>query len=195
MSSSRAGQGFSARLTVSSMQGLPIDASSAGALQASLTELGTRGLDEATMATITMLATKPMQPAVYFCTGDEDVDASDMGHYALAAPMYTHFTSPIRRYADVVVHRLLAAALAAPARHDGAAAARAGVLCKWAGATCFTGLLVCDLPDRRCMLDLHCGPRWAIKASESGCVAVKCLSVSISNMTSRRPAENLEASC
>ncbi|CAN5624583.1 ribonuclease R [soil metagenome] len=48
---------------------------------------------------IAFLMLRTMQKARY--------DPSNMGHFGLAASGYTHFTSPIRRYPDLVVHRTL----------------------------------------------------------------------------------------
>ena len=55
------------------------------------------------------LVMRTMQLAKYFCTGT--VERSNWHHWALAFDYYTHFTSPIRRYPDVIVHRQLALSL------------------------------------------------------------------------------------
>lgn len=91
--------------------GLEIDFSSAGSLHKSLNEtFGADKYSEARKEVLTNMFSRPMQMALYFCTGVLK-DETLFRHYALNVPFYTHFTSPIRRYADVVVHRLLSASL------------------------------------------------------------------------------------
>ncbi|KAG1711980.1 hypothetical protein DVH05_009220 [Phytophthora capsici] len=61
---------------------------------------------ETMFAIVQALIIKPMKPAEYMVAGN-GASPDSWRHYALNIPYYTHFTSPIRRYADVVVHRLL----------------------------------------------------------------------------------------
>lgn len=77
--------------------GWKLDVSSAKELASSLRQFA--GDDELTkyrMMGLQLLAIKPQELAIYFCAGCED-DEDSYRHYALNVPLYTHFTSPIRR--------------------------------------------------------------------------------------------------
>ena len=106
-------------------RGLSLDVSSSGALAASLDKCIVRIVvirvkpgdahtlfvpyvqdpnEPAFNTLVRIMATRCMLSAEYFCSGS--VGRDTFGHYGLASPIYTHFTSPIRRYAGAPVPRL-----------------------------------------------------------------------------------------
>ncbi|KAK4490107.1 hypothetical protein RD792_000764 [Penstemon davidsonii] len=94
--------------------GLKLDISSSSHLHNSLEHIKEElTCDSALFDILMSYAVRPMQLAEYFCSGDSKDTNSDRCHYGLAVPLYTHFTSPLRRYPDIVVHRTLAAAIKA----------------------------------------------------------------------------------
>ena len=83
---------------------------SSGSFQRSLQSIEMHLEDPLVFQAIMFLCTKPMPNAAYIHTGDV-TDKEGWRHYALNVPFYTHFTSPIRRYPDIIVHRMLVRAI------------------------------------------------------------------------------------
>ncbi|MCJ1435023.1 hypothetical protein MMC27_004393 [Xylographa pallens] len=95
-------QTFAERMT---KVGYEIDTSSSGALQNSLFKVEDSNMRKG----METLLVKTMSRAKYVVSGKTRQD--QLPHFALNLPLYTHFTNPSRRYADIIVHRQLEAVL------------------------------------------------------------------------------------
>ncbi|OMJ21598.1 DIS3-like exonuclease 2 [Smittium culicis] len=87
--------------------GYNLDCSSSKSLMSSLNSIKDKDIRYA----IEDMIINGMNTALYFCSGDLIENPELFHHYSLNVPLYTHFTSPIRRYADIMVHRQLSASL------------------------------------------------------------------------------------
>jgi protein SSD1 len=85
--------------------GYEIDTTSSGSLQHSIFVVE----DADVRKGMETLLVKTMQRAKYYVAGKATEEM--FSHYALNLPLYTHFTNPSRRYADIIVHRQLEAVL------------------------------------------------------------------------------------
>lgn len=85
--------------------GIQLNITSAIAIQESIQDIH----DDELRQLVSILVLKTIQPPKYFCTGTFDI--LKYSHFAAGIPLFAHFTAPLRRYADIVVHRQLEAAL------------------------------------------------------------------------------------
>ncbi|KAI8329738.1 hypothetical protein BC941DRAFT_384356 [Chlamydoabsidia padenii] len=87
--------------------GVQVDIGSAGNLEKSIRAIKDRNLRKL----VSVIVLNTLKTPKYFCAGTHDI--AKYSHYALNVPLFTHFTSPSRRFADILVHRQLEYALSA----------------------------------------------------------------------------------
>lgn len=85
--------------------GFKIDTSTAATLEKSILKID----DPVKRQCVETLLFKSLPKPKYYIAGKQDPDS--FAHYYLNLPLYTHFTSPLRRFADLVVHRQVKAVI------------------------------------------------------------------------------------
>ena len=96
--------------TALEQHGLTLDLSSPKALASSLDTCEKADEPDFNML-VRYMAVRAMPAAEYVVAGKVEAAGGSYAHFGLASPVYAHFTSPIRRYADQVVHRMAAVAI------------------------------------------------------------------------------------